>query len=135
MLGMNKEVTTDPLTADDLRLDLRQNIDWLRQSGITEVLLFFGYSWGNAIYEGQWEDIPTAVTAVQTMVTDAENKAFGYLGNDNLYITVPELKAKLLYGYETDIHLSYADKNDFVEAVVNRWKESGWLLYGSKGRA
>ena len=55
---------------------------------------------------------------------------YGLLGDDNLYISVPDLEVQLSYTYETDIHLAYASINRFVEQVKNRWDSDQWLARG-----
>ena len=53
---MNREIVTDPLGAEDLWADLRTNIEFLKASGYTAAMVFFGVGWGGDIYEGQWKD-------------------------------------------------------------------------------
>lgn len=125
---MDKNIVTDPLGAEDLWSDFRLNIDLLKKLDIAEVLVMFGFSWGNKIYTGRWQDISMTVSEVETSVVDAESNGFGKLGDDNLYITIPLLKARLTYSYETDIHLAYAEENDFVRKVKARWSKNDWLI-------
>ncbi|MFZ7127655.1 MAG: hypothetical protein ACOWWM_15975 [Desulfobacterales bacterium] len=127
---MNREIVTDPLAVEDLWSDLRETIALLRQTGVKTVFLLFGYSWGRFIYEGPWEDIPVEVDDVEPLVSEYEAKGFGKIGDDNLYLTVPEHHMKLQYSHETDIHISYssAHPSALVEASIERWTGSGWLM-------
>jgi hypothetical protein len=124
---MNKELITDPLGIEDIRLDLGANIRLLKQLGINEVLVLFGFSWGRKIYEDTWTDIPLAPEQIEKRIAEAETKGFGRLGDDNLYITIASQDARLQYSYESDIHLSYSDENEFVETIRKRWLENDWL--------
>ena len=129
---MDKEVVTDPLSPDDLWLDLRKNIAFLEGIGVSRVLLFFGFSWGNDVNENEWKEMAVPLNAVEKMVADCEAGGYGALGDDNLYVTIPELGVKLQYSYETDIHLSYSLKNAFVEQVLARWASEGWKMARSR---
>ena len=127
-LKMKKEIVTDPLSVKDLRTDLKKNISLIKKLGVSRLSVLFGFSWGKHIYEGEWEDIEVSVDEVQKMIDDAEKKEYGKIGDDNLYITIPEFLARLHYSYEIDIHLSYAEKNEFVEKVLKRWSSNGWFF-------
>ena len=127
-LRMKREIVTDPLSVDDLRSDLKKNISFIKKLGVSRILVLFGFSWGKYIYSGEWEDIEVSVDEIQKMINDAEKKEYGKLGDDNLYITIPEFIARLHYSYETDIHLSYSEKNRFVERVIKRWSSNGWFF-------
>lgn len=125
---MQKEIVTDPLSVEDLWSDLRMNIDMLKQAGVRQVLLLFGFSWGNFIYTAQWKDMAVSVDAVEGRILDAEKKGYGMLGDDNLYVTIPEFKIRLQYSHETDIHISYSESNAFVDALLERWMSNQWFL-------
>jgi hypothetical protein len=125
---MHREIVTDPLDAADLWADLRANLARLAHHGVTEVRLFFGFAWGRYIYDGLWREIPVAPDAVPAMVVDAERQGFGRLGDDNLYLTIAPLDAKLLYSHERDIHLCRGQDNRFTAEVLERWRADGWLL-------
>ena len=127
-LIMKKEIVTDPLSAEDLRSDLKKNISLIKKFGVSQLFILFGFSWGKHIYDGEWEEIEVSVDEVQKMIDDAEKKEYGKIGDDNLYITIPEFIARLHYSYETDIHLSYSEKNRFVEKVMKRWSSNGWFF-------
>jgi hypothetical protein len=129
---MNKEIVTDPLSGEDLWIDLRKNIVFLEEIGITRVFLFFGFSWGDDVNEEEWKEIAVPTNEVAEMIVDCEAKGYGTLGDDNLYVGIPELDVKLQYSYETDIHLSYSEKNAFVDQVLARWASEGWKM--ARGR-
>ena len=130
---MNTEIVTDPLSVEDLWSDLRSNIQLLTKMQITRVNCLFGYSWGNLIYSGHWHDIPIALNEIEDLILRYQRKEYGLLGDDNLYISVPDLEVQLSYTYETDIHLAYASINRFVEQVKNRWDSDQWLARGKYG--
>ena len=127
-LKMRKEIVTDPLSVKDLRADLRKNISLIRRLGVSQLSVLFGFSWGKRIYNGEWEEIEVSVDAIEKMIDDAEKKGYGKIGDDNLYITIPEFIARLHYSYETDIHLSYSGKNRFVDKIIKRWSSNGWFF-------
>jgi len=125
---MIREVVTDPLDAADLWFDLRENIRLIQQIGLSDVRLFFGYSWGNHIYDGQWVEMATSPVQVEQRVADAERNHYGCVGNDNFYIRIPDIQVRVEYTYETDIHLSYATENAFVKTVLKRWISNEWMI-------
>lgn len=127
---MQFEVVTDVLDPEDLWDDLRQNIDFLAKLGIAQALCFFGYSWGNSIYDGNWKEIRIDLTDILPLIRQYEGSAYGRLGDDNMHIHVPDLTARVAYSHETDIHLSYAKENRFVRAVLDRWESRQWLARG-----
>ena len=129
---MNRELVTDPLGAEDLWADLRANIELLKNSGYTEALVFFGFGWGEHIYEDKWKDIPMSLDDLETSVREAEDKGFGSLGNDNLYFTIEELPIRLNYSYESVIHLSYSEGNELALTIQKRWLSHGWLTESRK---
>lgn len=131
---MNRELVTDPLGAEDLWADLRTNIELLKASGYTRALVFFGFAWGKHIYENQWQDLPMELDVLEQRIVEAEKKGFGTLGSDNLYFTIEELPIRLTYSYESDIHLSYADENDIVQTIRERWISQGWLTESQKSK-
>ncbi|MBN2061992.1 MAG: hypothetical protein JW882_16405 [Deltaproteobacteria bacterium] len=127
-LKMKREVVTDPISVKDLKTDLKKNISLIRKLGVSKLFVLFGFSWGRHIYDGEWKEIEVSVDEMQKMINDAEKKEYGKLGDDNLYITIPEFIARLHYSYETDIHLSYSEKNQFVDIVLKRWSSNGWFF-------
>jgi hypothetical protein len=131
---MEREIITDPLDAEDLWTDLRINLALLQEMNITEILLLFGFAWGNSVYSGDWVDEPTNPGQVLIQVASAEQNKYGSLGNDNLYITVPALDARLQYSYESDIHLSYSTPNSFVKSNYIRWTANNWFIESKKSR-
>lgn len=131
---MNREIITDPLDAKDLKVDLRQNMVLLQEWGIYKILLLFGYAWGNSYYRGIWKDIPVTPGQVENLVTEIEHKGYGALGNDNLYITIPDLEVRLQYSYECDIHLSYSIPDDFVQSIYDRWTAKDWFIESKRRR-
>ena len=58
---MNRELVTDPLGLEDLWEDLRENIRLLKSSGYAKAMVFFGFGWGEHIYDGKWKDIPMSL--------------------------------------------------------------------------
>jgi len=124
---MNREIVTDPVGTEDLWADLRTNIELLKASGYTLALVFFGFAWGEEIYEDQWIEIPISLDDLETKIRNAEEKGFGSLGNDNLYFTIEELPLRLNYSYESVIHLSYSEGNEIALTIQKRWLSQGWL--------
>lgn len=124
---MNRELVTDPLGKEDLWSDLRENIEFLKASGYTEALVFFGFGWGEHFYKDQWKEIPMSLDDLEKSVRKAESNGYGKLGNDNLYFTVEEIPIRLNYSYESVIRLSYSKGNDIASAIEKRWNTRGWL--------
>ena len=133
-IRMNRELVTDPLDREDLWADLEDNIDLLTAQGYTQVLAFFGFAWGNHIYEGRWHDLPITLADLEKRIAEAEEKGWGRLGQDNLYFTVSELPLRLSYSYENDIHMSYADDNEIVSLIRKRWLSNEWLTETLKSK-
>jgi hypothetical protein len=131
---MIREIITDPLDAADLWADLNENLRLIRQMGIEDVRLFFGYSWGKHIYEGRWVEISIHPAQVEQRIVDAERKQYGSVGDDNFYVRIPDIEVRVEYTYESDIHLSYADENAFVKTVLGRWNANDWMMERKKRR-
>jgi hypothetical protein len=127
---MFTEVVTDPLGAEDLWNDLLLNLNHIEALGISQVTLFFGFAWGKHIYVGEdtWHELPMGVDAVETMIRRACDQGYGRLGDDNLYLSVPDLAVRLQYSHEMDIHLSFSEHNPFVKTVLERWKDNQWFM-------
>lgn len=124
---MNRELVTDPLGAEDLWADLRENIELLRASGYTGAFVFFGFGWGKYIYEDGWEEIPVSLDELEKKIRQAEDEKYGCLGSDNLYFTVKEIPIRLEYSYDSVIHLSYSEGNALALTIQKRWLSLGWL--------
>ena len=127
---MNKEIVTDPLTANDLWSDLKHNVSYLLQQDIKQVHCLFGYSWGNYIYKDCWHDLPIDLENLEALIKRYEALKYGRLGDDNMYINVPELDTRICYSHEADIHLSFSNTNLLVENILHRWDSDQWRLYG-----
>ena len=125
---MIREVITDPLDVADLWADLRENLRLIQQMGIKQVRLFFGYSWGEHIYENRWVEFPIHPAHVEQRILEAERKQYGSVGDDNFYVRIPDIEVRVEYTYETDIHLSYAEENSFVTTVLERWSANEWMM-------
>ena len=125
---MIREVITDPLDAADLWADLRENLWLIQRMGIQQIRLFFGYSWGEHIYEDRWVEIPIHPAQAQQRVIEAEQERYGSVGDDNFYIRIPDIEVRVEYSYESDIHLSYAEENSFVKTVLARWNANEWMM-------
>ena len=124
---MTLKIVTKTLEVDDLWDDLRINIDLFKQMSIDEVLILFGFAWGNFIYEKDWIEQSTSTYNIESLILTAEKDEHGQLGFDDLYIKIPNLNIELQYCHETDIHLTYLDTNELIEAVSKRWTLNGWL--------
>ena len=131
---MRHEIITDPLDHGELWADLRTNAALLDDLGVRQIWLLFGFAWGNSIYPAQWTDIPAAPDEIAGRIREAEQKGFGRLGSDNLYIGVPDLNARLQYSHEAEIHLSYLTVNPFVQTLYDRWSANQWFLESKKNR-
>ena len=133
-LMMNREIVTDPLDRDDFWADFRANIALLTSLGHSQVLAFFGFSWGKHFYGGQWYDMPMSLMDLEQRIVSAEEKGLGSFGQDNLYFTVEPLSMRLTYSYEGTIHLSYAEENDVVDHIRQRWLSQQWLTEMQKSK-
>ncbi len=131
---MHVEIVTDPLEGADLRHDLETNLARMKELGVDEVSLLFGFSWGNHVYEEEWKELPVSPDEVLPLVRGAEKLAYGRLGDDNLYLRVEAFNLRLQYSHEADIHLSFAEPNRMVRDILDRWSASQWLCY-RKNRA
>ena len=131
---MNRELVTDPLGAEDLWADLKENVGFLKESGYAEAMVFFGYGWGEHIYEDKWKEVPVPLDDLEARIRDAENKGFGSLGKDNLYFTIEDIPIRLSYSYESVIHLSYSEGSDIASTIKERWLSRGWLTEFQKSR-
>ena len=131
---MNRELVTDPLGTEDLWADLKENIEFLKASGHTEALVFFGFAWGEQIYEGQWKEFTLSLDELEARVRDAEAKGFGSLGKDNLYFTVEDIPIRLSCSHESVIHLSYTEGSDIASVIKDRWFSRGWLTEFQKSQ-
>lgn len=129
MKAMLAEIITDPLQGTDLRHDLEVNLARMKALGVTGIWLFFGFSWGNHIYETQWKELPVSTDQAQALVHRAEKLGLGRLGDDNLYITVEKFDLRLQYSHEADIHLSFGAPNRLVHDILDRWRDMQWLCY------
>lgn len=125
---MNRLIVTDPLEADDLWMDLTNVIKILKECHIPQVSLFFGYSWGQSIYNAEWHDIPVFVDDIIDTVSQAEASGYGRMSKDNLYLNIPEHHVRLNYSYESDIQLSFMNPNTLVQSILDHWNEHKWLL-------
>jgi hypothetical protein len=125
---MNREVVTDPLDGADLWQDLGETIRLTRQLGLSDLRLFFGYAWGKQIYDDRWVEIATAPGQVEARIADAQRRRYGRLGDDNVYIRLPEIDVRVEYSYEATIHLSYGQENAFVKSTLRRWESLQWML-------
>ena len=125
---MIREIVTDPLDAADLWFDLRENLRLIQKMGLRDVRLFFGYSWGNHIYDGQWMEMTTSPEQLEQRIIDAEQNSYGRVGDDNFYIRIPDIEVRVEYTYQSDIHLSYATENSFVKTVLKRWTKNEWMI-------
>ena len=74
---MNRELVTDPLGPEDLWVDLGENIEFLIASGYKDALVFFGFAWGEKIYEDRWQEIPITLNDLEKKVREAESKGSG----------------------------------------------------------
>ena len=126
---MNREMVTDPLGVEDLWSDLRINLESLKRLGVKEILLLFGFSWGKSIYreEKTWHEMPAALDEVEKLIFDAQDKGYGTLGQDNLYMSIHDFDARLQYSNDIDIHLSFGKMNPFVKSVLDRWRANEWF--------
>lgn len=131
---MNRELVTDPLGPEDLWADLGENIKFLKSSGYKEALIFFGFAWGEKIYEDKWQEIPITLNDLEKKVREAESKGYGSLGKDNFYFTIEDIPLRLSYSYESVIYLSYSEGSEIASIIKERWLSRGWLTEFQKSR-
>lgn len=80
---MTIKIVTKTLEVDDLWGDLRTTIDLFKQMGINEVLILFGFAWGNFIYEKEWMKQNISTDDIESLIITAEKDEHGELGFDD----------------------------------------------------
>ena len=124
---MSIKIVTKTLQVENLWDDLKDNIALFKQFGIDNVMILFGFAWGNYIYEKDWIELPTLTDGIQNLILKAEKDDHGELGFDDLYIKLPNCNTELQYCHETDIHLTFSEPNELAQAIKTRWISNGWL--------
>ena len=124
---MSIRIVTKTLQVEDLWVNLKDNISLFKQFGINDVMILFGFAWGNYIYEKDWVELPTSTDGIENLILKAEKEEHGKLGFDDLYIKIPDINTEFQYCHETDIHLTFSEPNELVQAVRTRWISNGWL--------
>ena len=81
---MTIKIVTKTLEVDDLWGDLRTTIDLFKQMGINEVLILFGFAWGNFIYEKEWMKQNISTDDIESLIIKAEKDEHGELGFDDI---------------------------------------------------
>jgi hypothetical protein len=123
------EVIVRPKTREDVRREFSRFLERARSAGWAELKVLFGFAWGNDVYTGDWiEEILTPDQLLQR-VEAAEQKGYGRIGGDDLFVTPIVTGVQHTFCHESDIHLEAADNDAYIASEVLRFRDMGWELH------
>lgn len=124
---MQQEIITTVIGRDALRAELVFLTASLPAWGISECSVLFGFAWGNEYYPGNtWDYIRLPAEAVQGEVERVEAIGSGSLGDDDLFVFLPEFGTEFRFCHEEDLHLSYDAPSDLSVFFLRRWSDKGF---------
>ena len=121
------EVFSKILSLSEYKNAINKIIAMLRNNGIQEVEILFGFAWGNEY--NNWNSMPIRTDSILSEIVKAESMGVGELGRDDFYITCTNLQTEILFCHETDVHLRYTHLNQPVEDILNLWLQENIVHY------
>ena len=103
----------------EFKTEFDRIIKILEQNQIDEVEILFGWAWGNEYKD--WVPFRTKVIDIVSEIDKPQQQKLGQLGNDDIFITIPELEIEFLFCHELDVHLSFNSDNKIVSSVIDSW--------------
>src|SRR5262245_45490322 len=115
---------------DSVRRDFESFLRDLESSPSQRVSVVFGFAWGNHLYERDWLTLELTGAELRARVSVAEERGLGWIGSDDLHVTLPEIGVERTYCHEADIHLLANDRtNPHLVTQRNSWLRSGWQVH------
>jgi hypothetical protein len=124
---MRRQIVTEVIGAGALGAELMFLTEHLQQEGCEYCEVLFGFAWGNAYYPGnKWDFARLPVAALIEEVARVEAAEMGSLGDDDLFVLLPDSGVEFQFCHESDIHLSCKSPGRISEFFVRRWSDRGF---------
>ena len=117
---MEREIRTHPLTAEQVRGELRYFVEYFRGIGKEDWEILFGYAWGTEYYPGnEWAYESIELVDLERKVSEVESSGTGVLSRDDLFVRTEGLEFR--FCHESDLHISFDQSTADVENFYDRW--------------
>ncbi|MGE5682116.1 MAG: hypothetical protein ACM34K_14705 [Bacillota bacterium] len=121
-----KEIMSKIFALEDVEPILKKIIEVLVNNNIQIVDIMFGFAWGNYIYENNWDNM--TIHASEIIARTYEYKEYGNIGDDDLYINIPDSNIEILICHERDIHIRYEQDSELLSKLKRVLPEEQWVV-------
>lgn len=121
-----KEIMSEIFALEDVEPILKKIIEVLVNHNIQIVDIMFGFAWGNYIYENNWDNM--TINASEIIARAYEYKEYGNIGDDDLYINIPDSNIEILICHERDIHIRYEQDSELLSKLQKVLPEEQWVV-------
>lgn len=133
------EILAKPPKGTNIKLEFSQFLTKARDKKWNKLSVMFGFAWANYIYDTEWIEQTFTPDELEAKVQSIELNDDGKIGDDDLYITIPNIGVHYTFCHENDIHLEGSTNSKYILAEKNRYQSLGWQVYerynidGNKG--
>jgi len=128
---MTYELYGNPVSLKKIRDDFESFLQLLKSRGIDEVAVYFGWAWQLEIEDEDWEKPEDSPAGVREQVKRAERVTDGFIGGDELFITVREFSYQRQYCHSADVRITSEYPNQHTEEQKLAWIADGWEVHES----
>lgn len=127
---MRYELIGRPSNEAEVRRDFEEFCASLESQPGHQVRVVFGFAWGNNIYKDKWIELELSGADLRKKIAEAEHKKNGRIGEDDLFVTLPDMGVERHYCHEADVHVT-AQRHDhpYILAEKQKWIARGWKIY------
>ena len=124
-MKFGREVVTDCLTREQMLEELSAFVAYFTERGVETCDVLFGWHWGIKYYPGkEWPTENVALSRLLAKVGEVEELGIGRLGDDDLYLKLPDLEFQ--FSHHSDVHIFFDSTSEDVEFFYSRWKQLGY---------
>jgi len=124
---MNREILTYPIERNQIREEFYFFVEYFSKKGFQFCYVLVGSSWGNKYHiTTNWDYEKVSFSELLNKVNYLEDKEYGKLGSDDLFIKFDSLPIEFLFCNDSDIHIKFVETTEIVESFYERWKTFGY---------
>lgn len=111
---------------EEFQEQLDSFVEFLAKENIPQILVAFGFAWGNELGDGQWNPEVIESARLLDRIREVEDSGVGKFGDDEIIVEIPGDSLSITFCHERDIHLKYAESIELAARLNNLYKGE-WL--------
>ncbi len=124
---MKREILTFPIERIQIQEELKFFVEYFTKKGLLYCQVLVGSAWGMDYHTTpNWNYDNSILSELLDKVKYLEDKDYGRLGSDDLFLKFENLQIEFLFCNDSDIHIKFTETSEIIESFYERWKSLGY---------